>query len=138
MLEIAESAIVLSLRPHGERDAIVSALTETQGRWAGLARGGAGRRQAPLWQPGNRIAARWKARLASHLGTWTAEVERAHAAAVLGEAGRLAALSSACAILDAEERGEHLAGVAFGAERDADRAARGGVVVRTERAQEQA
>ena len=65
--------MVLSARPHGETDAILSALTFEHGRHLGLVKGGIGRRARPLLQPGNRLELTWKARLTEHLGHFAAE-----------------------------------------------------------------
>jgi DNA repair protein RecO (recombination protein O) len=100
-MEWTDDAIVLSARPHGETSAIVTLLTLHQGRHAGLVRGGAGKRTRGILQPGNRVEARWRARLAEHLGTLTCELTRAFAAGFLDDASRLAALSAACAVTEA-------------------------------------
>jgi len=100
-MEWTDEGIVLSARKHGETSAIVTLLTRAYGRHAGLVRGGAGKAARGILQPGNRVEARWRARLAEHLGTLTCEMTYAFAAAVLDDAARLAALSSACAIAEA-------------------------------------
>lgn len=100
-MEWTDEAIVLSARRHGETSAVVHLLTRARGLHAGLARGGAGPRGRGLYQAGNRIAAHWRARLAEHLGTLTGELVEAHAAALIDDPLRLAALSSACAVADA-------------------------------------
>ncbi len=99
-MEWVEDAYVLALRRHGESDAIVSVLTRGQGRHSGMVHGGAGRRAGPVYQPGNRIAARWRARLDSQLGTLTGELVHGHAARLLSDADRLAGLASACAVAE--------------------------------------
>ncbi len=99
-MEWSDEGIVLSARRHGEAAAIVTLLTPAHGRHAGLVRGGAGRRQRGVLQPGNRVAARWRARLAEHLGTLTCELTDALAAPHLGDPLRLAGLSAACALAD--------------------------------------
>ena len=68
MIEWSDEGIVLSARRHGESAAIVSLLTRGHGRHVGLVRGGAGRRARGLYEPGNRVTAAWRARLAEHLG----------------------------------------------------------------------
>lgn len=100
-MEWADRGFVLSARRHGESAAIVHLLTEAHGRHAGLVRGGGGRRARGLLQPGNLVAARWRARLAEHLGTMTCELEAGHAARFLDHAGRLAALAAAAALVEA-------------------------------------
>ncbi|MCG8509644.1 MAG: DNA repair protein RecO [Rhodospirillales bacterium] len=97
-MEWSDQAIVLSVRRHGESSAIVNLLTRTNGRHAGLVRGGTGKRQRGVLQPGNRVQASWRARLPEHLGTLSCELIHSHAAAVLDDPKRLAALSAACAV----------------------------------------
>lgn len=100
-MDWSDHGIVLSARKHGESAAIVSLLTGLHGRHAGLVRGGAGRRARGVYQPGNRVTATWRARLAEHLGTYSCELSRAHAADHLHDPLRLLALAAACAVLDA-------------------------------------
>jgi len=101
IMEWCDDGIVLSTRKHGESAAIITLLTRNHGRHSGLVRGGAGRRARGQYQPGNRLYAKWRGRLAEHLGTYICETTEAVAAGLLEDASRLAALSSACAILDA-------------------------------------
>jgi DNA repair protein RecO (recombination protein O) len=101
MIEWSDDGIVLSARRHGESAAIVSLLTRAHGRHAGLVLGGAGRRARGVYEPGNRVAATWRARLSEHLGHYACELAESRAAALLDDALRLAALTSATAILDA-------------------------------------
>ncbi|HEX9462564.1 MAG TPA: DNA repair protein RecO [Alphaproteobacteria bacterium] len=100
-MDWTDQGIVLGRRRHGESAAVVTLLTREHGRHAGLVRGGTGKRGAALYQPGNLLAAHWRARLAEHLGTLTAEMAEAFAARVLDDPLRLAGITSACAVLDA-------------------------------------
>jgi DNA repair protein RecO (recombination protein O) len=100
-MEWRDEAIILTVRRHGENGAILSLMTERHGRHAGLVRGGQSRRLKGVLQPGNRIAAGWRARLEDHLGTLTVEPVASHAAALMMDPGRLAALSSALALVEA-------------------------------------
>ncbi|WP_284166023.1 DNA repair protein RecO [Frigidibacter sp. SD6-1] len=68
-----DEALLLSVRPHGESAAIIEVFTPSKGRHAGVVRGGASRRLAPVLQPGSQIAVAWSARLEEHLGHFTAE-----------------------------------------------------------------
>lgn len=104
-----DDGIILSVRKHGESSAIINLLTEAHGRHAGLVRGGGGKRLSGILQPGNKVQARWHARLAEHLGTFTIEPVKAYAAAALSDAKKLAALTSACALIEASlpEREPH-------------------------------
>ena len=99
-MEWTDRAIMLSARRHGETSAIVSLLTREHGRHAGLVRGGAGRRQAGVLQPGHLVTARWRGRLLEHLGNYTIEPERATSAAFMDDGDRLACLASACAVVE--------------------------------------
>ena len=102
-------AIVLDARPYGEGDAIATVMTEDQGLHRGLARGGGSRAQAALWQPGNLAQVRWVARLADQLGSFSAEMIHAGAAAVMDDALALAMLSAVCAVAEGAlpEREQH-------------------------------
>lgn len=101
MIEWSDDGIVLSARRHGESAAIVSLLTRAHGRHAGIVLGGAGRRARGVYEPGNRVAATWRARLSEHLGRYACELAEGRAAALLDDALRLAALTAATALLDA-------------------------------------
>jgi DNA repair protein RecO (recombination protein O) len=99
-MEWEAPAIVLDVRPHGEGGAIVTVLTEAQGRHAGLAKGGASRGQAALWQPGNLIEARWVARLADQLGAISGEMVHPAASLAMEDPLALATLRAACAVAE--------------------------------------
>ena len=94
-----EEGIVLATRRHGESSLVVNLLTPSHGRHAGLVRGGAGRKVRPLYQVGNRLQAAWRARLAEQLGSFSAELLVPTAARIMEDPDRLAALGSACALL---------------------------------------
>jgi DNA repair protein RecO (recombination protein O) len=93
-------AIVLDARPYGEGDAVAAVMTEEHGLHRGLARGGASRSQAALWQPGNLAQVRWVARLTDQLGSFSAEMIHAGAAAVMDDPLALAMLSALCAVAE--------------------------------------
>ncbi|HEC91104.1 MAG TPA: DNA repair protein RecO [Alphaproteobacteria bacterium] len=99
-MEWTDEAIVLSARRHGETSAIITLITRRRGVHAALARGGAGKRYRGLYQPGNRVYAHWRGRLAEHLGTLTSEMITAFAASLLDSPLKLAALSAACAVCE--------------------------------------
>jgi len=96
-----DRGIVLSLRPHGESDAILTLLTEHRGRHAGLVRGGGGRRHRSVLQAGNLVHGTWRARLDNQLGNYTVEAIRSFAATAMAAPVRLAGLSTVCAMIDA-------------------------------------
>ncbi len=97
-MEWTDDAIILDTRRHGETSLIVTMLSREHGRYAGLARGGAGKAKRGILQPGNQVRAQWRARLQEHLGTFTYELISAHAGHALSSPLMLAALSSACAV----------------------------------------
>jgi DNA repair protein RecO (recombination protein O) len=97
-MEWTAPAIVLDSRPLGEGGAVVTLLTEQQGRHAGLVKGGASRGQAATWLPGNLVEARWVARLSDQLGSLGGELVYPAAALAMEDPLALALLSSACAV----------------------------------------
>ncbi|WP_207478991.1 DNA repair protein RecO [Arenibaculum pallidiluteum] len=100
-MEWSDRAIVLSARPHGEGAAVATLLTRERGRHAGLVQGARTARQRGVLETGNAVAARWRARLPEHLGTYALELDRSVAAGLLDDPLRLAALVSACALTEA-------------------------------------
>jgi DNA repair protein RecO (recombination protein O) len=94
-----DTGFVLTARRHGESGLIVELLTAGHGRHAGLVRGGQSPKRRALLQPGNLVAAAWRGRLEEHLGTFEIELSRAHAAGLIDDADRLAALSAAAALI---------------------------------------
>jgi DNA repair protein RecO (recombination protein O) len=105
-MEWLDRGIVLSTRRFGETGSIASLLTREHGRHAGLVRG---RAASAASQTGMRVAARWRARLADQLGTFTLEADGGGPAVLLDDPLRLSALVSACALADAAlpERAPH-------------------------------
>jgi DNA repair protein RecO (recombination protein O) len=94
-----DTGFVLTTRRHGENGLIAELLTAEHGRHAGLVRGGQSPKRRALLQPGNLVAASWRGRLEEHLGAFDVELVRAHAAALIDDPDRLAALSSAAALI---------------------------------------
>jgi DNA repair protein RecO (recombination protein O) len=99
-MEWTDEAIVLSARPHGEAAVVATLLTRTHGRHSGLVQGGRSSKQRGNLQPGNRVSARWRARIADHLGTFTIEPVHNVSAGFLDDPLRLACLVSACAVTE--------------------------------------
>lgn len=94
-----EDGILLAVKRHGEASAILELFTAERGRHAGVVRGGASRKMAPLLQVGAQLDATWRARLADHIGSYTVELRKGRAADVMGDRVALAGLSSVCALL---------------------------------------
>ncbi|MFV0474292.1 MAG: DNA repair protein RecO, partial [Pikeienuella sp.] len=96
-----DEGVLLTARRHGEDAAIIEALTRDHGRHAGVVRGGASRRLAPVLQPGAQLSLEWRARLEAHLGAFRVEPLRSRAAALMAEGDALAAMGSVAALLTA-------------------------------------
>jgi len=54
-MEWRDQGILLTMRRHGETSAIIDVFTQSHGRHAGIVRGGAGRKLAPILQPGAQL-----------------------------------------------------------------------------------
>ncbi len=98
-MEWREEGVLLVRRRHGENAAIIEVFTEGHGRHAGIVRGGAGRKLAPVLQPGTQVDVAWRARLEDHLGAFTVEPVASRAANLMGDRKTLAGLNALTAIL---------------------------------------
>lgn len=98
-MEWQDTGTIISVRKHGETSTIVDVLTENHGRHAGIVRGGAGRKLAPILQPGTQVDAEWRARLAEHLGSYTLEPTQSRAT-ILSDRLALSAMGSVCAVVN--------------------------------------
>jgi DNA repair protein RecO (recombination protein O) len=98
-MEWSGEAIILGRRKYGEADALVDVLSHAEGRYCGFVRGGMGRRQRGILQIGNGVNVIWRARVEANLGSMTLELKEARAAQLFDQPARLAALSSAAALL---------------------------------------
>ncbi len=94
-----DHGILLTTRRHGEGSAIIEVFTEAHGRHAGVVRGGASRRIAPVLQPGAQLDLVWRARLEDHLGAYQVEPLRSRAAAAMSGRLPLAGLNTVTALL---------------------------------------
>jgi DNA repair protein RecO (recombination protein O) len=99
-MEWTDEAIVLSARPHGENAAVVTLLTASHGRHAGLVPGGQGSKARPVLQPGNRVQAVWRARMTDQLGNYTLDLVAAQGAHWLDYPEILSIISSACVVTE--------------------------------------
>ena len=98
-MEWRDEGILLSSRRHGESAAIIEVFTPARGRHAGVVRGGASRKLAPVLQPGAQLDVTWRARLEDHIGTYSVELLRSRAAASMGDRLSLAGLNAVLALL---------------------------------------
>jgi DNA repair protein RecO (recombination protein O) len=97
-MEWTDEGIVLGVKRHGEGNGILELLTREHGRHLGLVRGAAGARLRPILQPGNRVAATWRARLDEHLGHYAIEGLELTAASFLQAAHALYGVSHLTAL----------------------------------------
>jgi DNA repair protein RecO (recombination protein O) len=97
-MQWTDDAVVLGVKRHGEANAIAELLTRAHGRHLGLVRGGFGSRLKPILQPGNSVAATWRARLDEHLGTYTVEPMRLRTASMFAAHHALFAVTHLAAL----------------------------------------
>lgn len=95
-----DQGIILSVRRHGENGAIVSLLTQEQGRRCGYLRGAFSTKYRGSLEIGSLVDANWRSRVSGSLGSLTIELSRNSAASFMQDALKLAALQSACALCD--------------------------------------
>lgn len=93
-MDWSDEGIILSVRAHGETAAVVELFTRAHGRHTGLVHGGRSRKHRPVLQTGNHVDARWKGRLAEHLGHMTLELRTGYAGEAMNEPMALAGLMS--------------------------------------------
>ncbi|MEO0379638.1 MAG: DNA repair protein RecO [Pseudomonadota bacterium] len=98
-MEWRGTAILLSVRRHGETSAIIDVFSEEMGRHAGVVRGGTSRKIAPILQPGAQLDVAWRARLEDHIGTFAIEPVRSRAALVMNDRLALAGLNAVTGVL---------------------------------------
>jgi DNA repair protein RecO (recombination protein O) len=96
----SDEAIVLSARKHGESSAVVRAFAREHGVYAGVIKGAHSKTNRGVLQAGNVVTVTWNARLSEHLGMFKMEMADSVAAHVMQDAMKLAALSSACALIE--------------------------------------
>ncbi|WP_375553021.1 DNA repair protein RecO [Roseovarius mucosus] len=93
-----DQGILLNSRRHGESSIIIEVFTPERGRHAGVVRGGASRKMAPVLQPGAQLDLEWRARLEDHIGTFRVEPLKSRAW-TMGDRMALAGLNAVCALL---------------------------------------
>lgn len=97
MAQLIATAIICSVRSHGEHGAVVRALTEEAGLVAGYVRGGRSRMVRPILIPANLVQAQYRARTSEQLASLTVELARSRAP-VLREPLAAAAIEWVCAL----------------------------------------
>ena len=94
-----DTGILLGTRRHGENAMIVDVFTPDRGRHAGVVRGGASRKIAPILQPGAQLDLSWRARLEDHIGTFTVELQRSRAAIAMRDRLALCGMNAVLSLL---------------------------------------
>ncbi len=96
-MHLNTSAIICSVRNHGETGAIVRAFTSKDGMLAGYVQGARGRNLRPVLIPGNVIRGEWRVRISGQLASLVPEPlhSRAH---LLSEPLAIAAIDWATAL----------------------------------------
>ena len=94
-----DTAIILSTRKFGETSAVAHVLTHDHGVHGGIVRGASSKTNRGVIQPGNVVNATWSARLSEQLGSLKCELQSAHAAHLMNDPARLAALTSVCTLI---------------------------------------
>ncbi|MCI4664354.1 MAG: DNA repair protein RecO [Neomegalonema sp.] len=93
-MEWRDEAILLTIRRHGEADAVIEVFAREHGRRSGLVKGGGSTRRAAELQPGAQLSVAWRGRLESQLGAFRAEALTMRAGRLLDDPLALAALAS--------------------------------------------
>ncbi len=97
-MQWSDEGIVIHTRRYGENKLIASVLTLHHGRHLGLLRQSS--KINTIFQPGCILSVKWNARLLEHLGHWTSDLLYSPLVEVFDDSVRLAALSSACALIE--------------------------------------
>ena len=71
-----DEGLLLSVKPYGERAAVIQVLTEHKGLHAGLIQNAFSRKMNSTLQPSNQLHLNWSSRLEEHLGTYKADLLR--------------------------------------------------------------
>lgn len=99
-MQWADAAIILSCRKYGESSAVVRVLAREHGISGGVVRGANSKNNRGIIQSGNVVSANWQARLSHQLGSFRIELLEAHAAHIMQDEAKLAALTAACTITE--------------------------------------
>ena len=97
-MEWQDRGVVLGGRAYGETSVIVELLTAHHGRHLGVVRGGRSRRLRPVLQPGNAVAATWRARIDEHMGTYAIEPLTLRAGRFIDSIESLQAVNHLCGL----------------------------------------
>ncbi len=94
-----DSCILLSASKYGERAGVIGLFSRAHGIHRSISKNAYTSKQRGLYQPGNIAEVEWKARLAEHMGSITADLQRPIAPLLLDDPLALDALGSICSLL---------------------------------------
>jgi len=98
-MEWQDEGLVIGARKHGETSVILELMTRAHGRHLGVVRGGRSKAMRPVLQPGNLVAATWRARLEDHMGAYAVEPLASRAARYLDRGAALHGVATLAALL---------------------------------------
>jgi DNA repair protein RecO (recombination protein O) len=98
-MEWQDEGLVIGARKHGETSVILELMTRAHGRHLGVVRGGRSKGMRPVLQPGNLVAATWRARLEDHMGAFAVEPLVSRAARYLDRSAALHGVATLAALL---------------------------------------
>jgi DNA repair protein RecO (recombination protein O) len=98
-MEWQDEGLVIGARKHGETSVILELMTRAHGRHLGVVRGGRSKAMRPVLQPGNLVAATWRARLEDHMGAFAVEPLASRAARYLDCGAALHGVATLAALL---------------------------------------
>jgi len=98
-MEWSERGLILGVKKHGESSVIVELMTRGHGRHFGVVRAGRSKSMQPVLQPGNEVAAVWRARLEEHIGAFVLEPSRLRTHELMGSARALHGVNWIAALL---------------------------------------
>ncbi|MBL8686839.1 MAG: DNA repair protein RecO [Alphaproteobacteria bacterium] len=75
-MEWVSEGFIISVREHGDNQAVINIFTEKYGRCQGLLYGRQNKRNIPTMQVGNLVQATWKARIENQLGYFLLEIQQ--------------------------------------------------------------
>lgn len=100
-MQWSDDAILLSTRKFGENKAVARVFARNHGVYGGVVRGATSKTLRGILQAGNAVSVTWNARLSEQMGAFKVEPAKPFAAFVMMDKRKLAALTSACALLEA-------------------------------------
>ncbi len=101
MIEWQDDGLILSARPQGENNILLSVMSEQHGRVLGILNGGQSRTKAAIIQPGNAVRCAWRTRLSEQLGHFTSlETAYPWPAMIMSQSERLLAMTAALSVVE--------------------------------------